>query len=62
VLNQIRAPAVYRTRPFLTAMIDFNSFFIGFVACMVFDALFSVINFIVERALYYRNLRKNKVN
>jgi hypothetical protein len=62
VLNQIRAPAVHRTRPFLIAMIDFISFFIGFVSCMVFDALFSIINFFVERSLYYRNLRKNKVN
>lgn len=41
-------------------MIDFESFVIGFVSCVVFNALFGIISYVFERAFYYRDLRKNK--
>lgn len=34
-------------------------FVTGFVVCMICDAVFSVVNMFVQKAFYYRDLRKH---
>lgn len=31
---------------------------IGILLCMFFDVIFAITNYFIEKALYYRNLRK----
>lgn len=35
-------------------------FVLGFLSCMIFDIVYSFISYVVEKSLYYRDLRKNE--
>lgn len=35
-------------------------FILGFVSCMIFDIILSFVNYIIEKSLYYRDLRKDR--
>lgn len=37
---------------------DFPSFALGYIICIICDVVFSIANYFVEKAMYYR--RKNK--
>lgn len=40
---------------------EFKSFAIGYVTCMVFDLIFSITNYFLEKAFTYRKLRKAEI-
>ena len=41
---------------------EFKSFAIGYITCMVFDLIFALTNLLIEKTFTYRKLRNVKVN
>lgn len=39
--------------------LDLQSFFVGFIACMIFDVVFSFSNFLTQKSLLYYKQRKD---
>lgn len=40
---------------------EFKSFAIGYITCMVFDVIFALTNLLLEKAFTYRKLRKIEI-
>lgn len=41
---------------------EFKSFAIGYITCMVFDLIFALTNFLLEKAFTYRKFRNVVIN